>query len=112
MIDAYGQPPSCDTISENDITSYPPKFHANLTACFDNSGVPCSVTGCGRFASCPSEEGATCVCDAGTQFGPTFEEDRTCIPIVASVDQQRIFWTLSCESCPHPRLTRARPRRT
>ena len=74
-----------------------------LDALVDNDGsgnatfVPCSVTGCGRFASCADNGANTpCTCSsADTQPTSDFATSRACVPAVASTEQQRVFWTLS-----------------
>ena len=95
------------TLGLNDIITCPDGqfFSASIGACVrtitvglgNATFVPCSVTGCGRFASCADNGANTpCTCSsADTQPASDFATSRACVPAVASTGQQRVFWTLS-----------------
>jgi len=73
---------------------------AEATDCASADVRPCTETGCGRFAECLHSDNATvvplCTCtSADTTLASDFLTSRTCVPTVASTDQQRVFWTLS-----------------
>ena len=77
------------------------EWSEGVQRCVPATTLPCTITGCGRFATCPTPldgELSYCVCTSSdvTEAPDWATADMPyCVPSLASRDEQRIFWTLS-----------------